>query len=243
MYVFTLLFLGGWGFFALFWAVLKGLDGQLMALVTLLGLAAFCFGIAVQSLRVQTRKVVPEGRFDPEGLTILPDRLFNIALLVGTSGLVLAMALIAIFMPMHKLDLPMPGPPTSWMVITFAAAGAIYGLPLVINNLRHRTTKYLRITPDLVEIYEGRSPVTARWDQIRSIGGGDQLRDPSQATKLVIMMDDGKTATLSGGAFTPEGTALRDLVRFYWQHPENRGELTSGAALERLNRAARAQSK
>lgn len=243
MYVFTLLFLGGWGFFALFWAFVKVLDGQYLAFVALVGLAAFCFGIAIQSMRVQSRKVFPEGRFDADGSTILPDRWFNISLLAGTSGLVLAMAVIAVFVPMRKLDLPMSGPPTSWMVITAAAAGTLYGLPLVINNLRHRTTKYLRMTPDGVEIYEGRSPVTAQWDQIRSIGGGDALRDPSQATKLVVMMDGGKTATLSGGAFTPEGTALRDLVRFYWQHPENRGELTNGAALQRLDRAARAQSK
>jgi hypothetical protein len=36
------------------------------------------------------------------------------------------------------------------------------------------------------------------------------------------------------GAMTPEGTALRELVRFYWQHPESRGELSDGGALKRL---------
>ena len=171
---------------------------------------------------------------------MLPDRWFNISLQIATTGLVLAMALIAAFVPLHKLDLPMPGPPTSWMVITFAAAGALYGLPLVINNLRHRTTKYLRMTPEGVQIYEGRSPVTAKWDQVRAVGGGDTLRDPSQVTKLVVSIDGGKAATLSGGAFTVEGTALRDLVRFYWKHPESRPELTNGEALVRLNRAAHA---
>jgi hypothetical protein len=32
----------------------------------------------------------------------------------------------------------------------------------------------------------------------------------------------------------PDGSAMRDLVRFYWQHPDSRGELTDGRALERL---------
>lgn len=38
----------------------------------------------------------------------------------------------------------------------------------------------------------------------------------------------------SPGSYTPKGTALIELVRFYWRHPEQRTELADGRALERL---------
>jgi hypothetical protein len=47
-------------------------------------------------------------------------------------------------------------------------------------------------------------------------------------------MADDSAPTIAAGAITPDGTALRELVRFYWEHPESRGELTDGRALKRL---------
>lgn len=74
---------------------------------------AACFGIAVQSVRVQTNNIVPRGRYDENGSTFLPDRWFNRALQIATTGLVLAMALIAVFLLLRKMELPMPGPEAS----------------------------------------------------------------------------------------------------------------------------------
>jgi len=41
-------------------------------------------------------------------------------------------------------------------------------------------------------------------------------------------------AAMAAGGCTPDGRALREMVRFYWRHPECRGELTDGDALKRL---------
>jgi len=35
-------------------------------------------------------------------------------------------------------------------------------------------------------------------------------------------------------AYAPDGAALFWLIRYYWRHPEARGELTNGTAIERL---------
>ncbi len=52
-----------------------------------------------------------------------------------------------------------------------------------------------------------------------------------------MMMSDGRPSTLvAADSYTPDGKALRELVRFYWQHPEHRCELTDGRALERLSK-------
>ena len=54
---------------------------------------------------------------------------------------------------------------------------------------------------------------------------------------MVIVMSDGKTTRLSGREFTQGDNALRELVRFYWSHPEHRNELCDGTALTRLRNA------
>jgi len=51
---------------------------------------------------------------------------------------------------------------------------------------------------------------------------------------IVMVMADGSAPTMAAASCTPDGVALRQLVRFYWQHPDNRGELTDGRALKRV---------
>ena len=52
---------------------------------------------------------------------------------------------------------------------------------------------------------------------------------------MVITMEGGSTLLFEApGIYTERGTALVELVRFYWQHPEQRAELTDGRALQRL---------
>jgi hypothetical protein len=50
----------------------------------------------------------------------------------------------------------------------------------------------------------------------------------------MFVMSDDSAPTLAAGSITPDGSALRELVRFYWEHPESRDELTDGRAVERL---------
>jgi hypothetical protein len=47
-------------------------------------------------------------------------------------------------------------------------------------------------------------------------------------------MSDDAVFTLTALSFTPDGAALRELVRFYWQLPEARDELTDGRGAKRL---------
>ncbi|PRC42618.1 hypothetical protein C6A85_000000109565, partial [Mycobacterium sp. ITM-2017-0098] len=54
------------------------------------------------------------------------------------------------------------------------------------------------------------------------------------AGSTYLTASDGRTRTLASDWYTPGGRAVRKLVRFYWQHPECRGELTDGRAAQRL---------
>ena len=57
-------------------------------------------------------------------------------------------------------------------------------------------------------------------------------RQPSGTTYITTA--DGQTRTLASDWYTPTGHALRELVCFYWQHPELRDELFDGRAEDRL---------
>ncbi|MGV0794345.1 hypothetical protein [Mycolicibacterium sp. XJ1819] len=47
-------------------------------------------------------------------------------------------------------------------------------------------------------------------------------------------MSDEDVLTMPAASFTSEERRLRELVRFYWQNPDHRDELTDGQALKRL---------
>ncbi len=52
---------------------------------------------------------------------------------------------------------------------------------------------------------------------------------------MVVTLKNGKALLMEApGTYTPKGTALIEMVRFYWQHPEQRDELTDGRALIHL---------
>jgi hypothetical protein len=107
--------------------------------------------------------------------------------------------------------------------------------PMLWRNVsRGGTTKYLRLTPNGFELSEGLRSNSGDWEQVRDVS--DEAPSPKAPTPsaVVFVMSDDTAPTITAGAMTPDGTALRELVRFYWEHPEFRGELTDGGALKRL---------
>jgi hypothetical protein len=232
MVIFGGLFFGGMGFVGLYWLVVSLARGDVLAAVTAVGVAAFCFGLVMRRLRYGRAQV--RGRVDGSGTTFLPDKILDLSTQAISIGGFIAMSLIAIFLPTGKLDMPVPSAAAGLTIPFSGAAGAIAALPLVISNLKHRTTEFLRLTPTGFETYSGISVTKGQWAEVTSVAEsvpGGTTTDPSL---IVIVMSDGKTASLSAGPFTPNGHALRELVRFYWSHPEHRNELCDGTALTRL---------
>jgi hypothetical protein len=70
---------------------------------------------------------------------------------------------------------------------------------------------------------------------VRNIVAENPAQQTSTPAAIVFVMSDETAPTISAGAMTPDGIAVRELVRFYWQHADHRDELTDGRALERLN--------
>jgi hypothetical protein len=57
---------------------------------------------------------------------------------------------------------------------------------------------------------------------------------PLAGGAVVFVMSDDSAPTIAARSMTPDGEALRELARFYWEHPGSRGELTDGRAPKRL---------
>jgi hypothetical protein len=74
---------------------------------------------------------------------------------------------------------------------------------------------------------------------MRSYGVGPfkrEVRETYARCSITVELANGKTAALSNAEnYATDGNALRELIRFYWQHPEHRVELSDGRAQERLS--------
>jgi hypothetical protein len=108
---------------------------------------------------------------------------------------------------------------------------------MIWRNLRRGSTSYLRLTVKGFEIAQGWRPHSADWSSVKDIASeAPNQKTPTPGAIVFVMFDDAAW-TLTALSFTPDGAALRDLVRFYWQHPECRDELTDGRAEKRLRKA------
>jgi hypothetical protein len=100
---------------------------------------------------------------------------------------------------------------------------------------RQRGISLLLLTPEGLSFPSLARKHALKWDDFTEIRdelptGEGRFWDP-----MVLMTKDGSYRALeSPGIYTPEGTALVELVRFYWQHPERRHDLTTGHAITRL---------
>jgi hypothetical protein len=89
------------------------------------------------------------------------------------------------------------------------------------------------MTVDGLEFGNTVSSAERSWDEIAQIADrAQQARHPSGTTYITTA--DGRTRILPSDWYTPGGHALREFVRFYWKHPDDREELTDGRALQRL---------
>jgi hypothetical protein len=99
---------------------------------------------------------------------------------------------------------------------------------------------YLNLNP--VGFHANEKPVKAgRWEDVVDIldhlpSTGSSLRQ-KPLTPIVFVMRDGSSQVLLDGAwYSNKRNAMFWMVRNYWLHPEQRGELLNGVALERLAR-------
>lgn len=101
-------------------------------------------------------------------------------------------------------------------------------------TIKRRGVGYIQLTAEGFVFAEGVLGTWGMWSEVVEMSDYQPGRSLSPDS-ITLVAADGRTASVqSAGFYVSEPDALRDLIRFYWQHPGNRVELTDGRSLERL---------
>ncbi|AEV73099.1 hypothetical protein MycrhN_2511 [Mycolicibacterium rhodesiae NBB3] len=230
------LFLMGLGVFIAVCTVIYVVHGEFLNAVVTLGGAVLCFGFVIPFFTIIPGKVAPRVNVDEGGTTFWPDRSVEMPLYVGLLGAVATCAMYTIFAPAGMVTIPVPHymrysiPFTSGVIM-------VWGGSILWRYFRRGSTKYLRLTPSGFELEENWRTASGQWDQVKDVADESSDKKRARSGPIVFVMSDDSTPTIAANGMTPNGEALRELVRFYWEHPESRDELTDGGAVERLARS------
>ncbi|WP_131823435.1 hypothetical protein [Mycobacterium syngnathidarum] len=213
-----------------FWAFYAAKQLSLVTLVVIVGLAMTC--IYLIFMMTQSQTVAVQASFDTTGTWLRPDKRIegNLRRLIVTAGMstwlmFLAWAFGVLYLPLGNARHVFP--------LCAGAAAAVLTW-CWIKMFRQGSLSYLFLSPQGFEFSTLREPKTGKWDEVDSVA--DKLPNEERFwNPMVVTMAGGQTLLMEApGTYTPKGTALVELVRFYWQHPDRRDELTDGRAVERL---------
>ena len=200
------LFVAGWAFICL-------ISGSYLAALVSLGAAIWSFDIAFQMAYVTS------------------DHIFSVSSVAGVS----AAALYLTLSPLGMLDAISSN-------IVQHSAFAISGFVVVFGGwnlygmLRRGGESYLRLDPRGVEVWNGHWGSSARraWEEIEEVSDRPPHGKKVRREMVVFTLSDRRYTSLIFDTITADSHALREWVRFYWQHPERRDELTDERASRRL---------
>lgn len=225
------------GIFSLAWAFVYLTRAAYPSALVAVGFGVFALSFVAMLAIVTLHKTAPRVTFDDAGTTLRPDRNVDGLLVASTVAVFIAMAFYALFAAQDMIVIPMPtGSQRHYMYACIA--GILVGLPSLWQIIKQRGMSHLRMTVDGLEVGGAVSTRRRTWDELTDVADRPRNgRQPSGTT--YIMTADGHTRILPTDWYTPGGHTLRELVRFYWQHPESRDELTDGRAVRRLEARSR----
>ena len=211
--------------------VLAIIDGRYRDAMSLVGVTLLFLGSAVASVKYGSDRVRPRMKVDGTGTTLRPDRLIDVPVLIAHVGMVVNV-LATLFAPSSGGWFA-----ATWLKVVIGLGWAVFVFALGVllwGHLRWGASTYLRLTPAGVEVGQGLRPRSFGWDRVRSVTDQASRARWPLSSSLVVNVSGEKALSMSTGIFTPSGAVLRDMVEFYWRHPEARGELTDGSAPRRL---------
>ena len=172
---------------------------------------------------------------DGAGFTVWPSRVFS-ALYFATLALIVPFALaFAILLSRGMIDISVPRGLQIVMPVAFSAV-ALVATGGLIAGVRRRGVGYLKFTPALVEIADALRTTVLEWDDVIDVTDHSTAKNAKRSGRSVVLcLHDGSEVVIGAlNLYVPTGVPLYWLVRHYWRHPEDRPELTTPRASERL---------
>lgn len=230
--VFLIVLFAPLGVFCLVWTAIYCLRMEFPSAVVSFGFALFTLCFVALLLVVGRRTVRPRTVSDADGLMIRPDARVDYLLIGATTGAFVGMLTYAICAPRDLIAIALPRNDEKYYVITCAIA-VVVGMFSLRQIILRRGTNYLKLTEDGLEMGSTMTSMMRCWTAVTDIADRpEKARHSTGAT--YIKTSDGRTRDIPSDWYTPDGRILRELIRFYWQHPEARGELADGRAVNRF---------
>lgn len=178
--------------------------------------------------------VMARATFNVAGTTIRPDHRVDKVTIVCLVAGAMSLGSLGVLGVTGNLDFPMPPDIARMYTLIFVVAAAGFFVAIGCVAWR-RGIGYVRLTVDGFEFVETFRARRGEWSQVTAVTNENPGRRQDKSP-LVMVMENGELTILSESAwYTPGGWALLELMRYYWQHPDYRVELSDGRAVERLH--------
>jgi hypothetical protein len=214
-------------------------------LAVILAVAVISISIIPAAATRLGHRLPPRVSVDGSGTTWSNSRSRDISNGAVTLGLFASFGSLCVLGLAKRIHIPLLDEyPSMYLAFGVVALVCVAGL---VSMARRGTSAYVRLTPQGFAFAYGFAASTGRWSDVVAVtddvlpmrfGIGrfkiEQPGGPSPCAITMVMRDGPKYGVPDGNYVAASGGALRELVRFYWQHPGERGELTDGRASERL---------
>jgi hypothetical protein len=209
------------------------LRGQPLSALVILGVLLPFVLILIAVHRVASGRTALRDNTDPTGTTLRADRGFSLLVVLALAVLIP----VGVFMVLTTVtgDLQLftsaRGRVVSVVLMSAATLIAAGGL---ISAWRRGGIGSVTLTSDGVEIADIVRTTNVSWDGVVAV---DDHSDSKKTRKAVVLRcSDGGESVIDGADFyVPNGAGLYWMVRHYWRHAQDRGELTDGRAVQKLS--------
>ncbi|MDA4088682.1 hypothetical protein MHAS44199_23835 [Mycolicibacterium hassiacum DSM 44199] len=225
------------GIFVLVWAINQLSQGRHLTAVIAFGVVAVAFQSAFFVAYLIVGDPKPRIDFGPDGTVIRSGRLLDYTFVTGMLAGVASAVLYFVCAFLDLLEYELRGV-LRVTVPTFFLLFLGLGIRCLYRYLTYDSESYLRLNPEGFEAWSGyaASRAAGKWGDVTDIPDNSAEHKPREF--VVFALRSGRRPTFAADLVTADVQALRAWVRFYWQHPEHRAELTDGRALRRLRDAS-----
>lgn len=229
--VFGLMFTGGLGAFFTVKTV-SGLEHTHWMAATITAAAAIGLLICAASVTLMlTGKSTLRASFGSAGTTFLPPPVAKWAAVVAVCFIVGPM-LYMLYGSHVSDDLPALST-KDYVRLSLIVVACVVLLVVVIRRSLSSHRPLLTISMQGIEYDDLATRFTIDWDDITDIVG--HLPKSRRFRPVVFERQSGPPLSINNApSYVPGGRALFWLIRYYWLHPTRRGELATGAAIDRL---------
>ncbi|MHA7664093.1 hypothetical protein [Mycolicibacterium sp. HS_4_1] len=231
LYSIGLLVMGSLGLFFAYKTVLAVQRTHWIAATICLAVVVISLIIEAGIVWVMTGHAKLRASVDADGTTLRPGPVskYLVALMVT---IIVGSGLFLMFGSQLHDDLPATARDRGKIIALLVCS--LLGLGFMART-RRRPGPMLRLSADGVEFSDTYTTFTLAWDEIRDITGCAPKGKTYRPVVFEVHADAPPAVINNASAWAPDGAALFWLIRHYWRHREDRGELSNGVAIERLS--------